>query len=100
MRHPCERWGRYGDLQRLVFLSVRDALHSPAHPDSKRQERRKQRDLARYGARVLKESRVTSCPVQKTNRRRELRDIQRRLQEEQKEFAKAIAARLLGRKVA
>lgn len=77
---------------------VRDYFASPGHPDSKRQARRKQRDCARYGGRRLKEASVTSCPVQRTRKRREVREMRRRLEAERKEFARTVAARLLGGK--
>jgi len=91
MRHPCER-GTQRELRRVVLFAVRDALNSPAHPDSKRQARRKERDLTRYGGRILKQASVTSCPV--------TREMRKRIREEQEKFAAACAARLLGRKYA
>lgn len=96
MRHSFDRWGHSGNLGRVIFLSVRDALTVPAHPDSKRQNRRKQRDLARHGARTLKRAGVVSCPAQKINKKREIKEMQQRMREEQKKMAKAVAARLLG----
>ena len=105
MRHPCDR-GRMGKLGKLVFLAVRDALYSPAHPDSKRQERRRQRDLARYGARIMKASGEVYCAGKSTNARkvlrRELREARERRREEtrreQLRMARAVAERLLGRR--
>lgn len=96
MRHSCER-GRQRELKQVIFLAVREALNAPAHPDSKRQDRTKRRDLARYGARVLKESCVTSCPIRKISKRKDFRDMQRRMAEEQREMARKIAARLQGK---
>lgn len=97
MRHPCERWGSNYTLKRLVFLAVRDALQQPAHPDSKRQARRRARDLERHGARVLKESCVTSCPVTRNSKKREVREMRHRLQAEQEKTASTVADRLLGK---
>lgn len=96
MRHPNER-GRQRELRQVVFLAVREALNAPAHPDSKRQERSKRRDLERYGARVLKESRVLSCPPVRCNKRREVRDMQRRLAEDRKRLALHLSLRLQGK---
>jgi hypothetical protein len=62
MRHPCER-GRQRDLKQVVFFAVREALNAPAHPDSKRQERRKRRDLERYGSRAFKTAEVSYTPM-------------------------------------
>ena len=77
--------------------AARDCFESPGHPDGKRQGRCKARNLARYGARILKRSGVFTCPVRRTNKRREARDMQRCLEEERKEMAAIVAARLLGR---
>lgn len=75
MRHPCGReiWQALG---KVVYVAVREALHNPPHPDSKRQARRKARDLERYGARMLKEVSVTSCPPQKNDKRQDIKTIQ------------------------
>lgn len=62
MRHPNER-GRQRELRQVVFLAVREALNAPAHPDSKRQARRRQRDLTRYGGRAFKMSEVSYTPM-------------------------------------
>jgi hypothetical protein len=97
MRHPCERWGTDRLLNKLIFLAVREALNAPAHPDSKRQDRRKQRDLTRYGARILKRDGVLSCPARKINGRRERKDMQRRLADERKEMARNVSLRLQGK---
>ncbi|CAM5998718.1 unnamed protein product [Sphagnum balticum] len=86
------------ELKTVVFLAVRSALYAPAHPDSKRQARRKQRDLTRYGARVLKQDHVTSCPPVRTNKRHELRHMRERMEIERKEYEAQVTARLLGRK--
>lgn len=51
---------------RTVAVSVqgaRDRFASPGHPDSKRHERCKARDLARYGARHFKMSEVSYTPM-------------------------------------
>lgn len=101
MRHPCER-GRQYELKQLIFLSVREALYAPAHPDSKRQERNKRRDLERYGARLLKESRVLSCPATANIRRDRKREIKRftaQLWQEQKVVAHIVARRLNGKEI-
>ena len=84
-------------LSEVIFLSVWDALISHPHPDSKRQDRRKRRDLERYGARILKQSSVSCSPAKKTSKRREIKAMRLRLQEERKEFARKIATRLMGR---
>lgn len=96
MRHPCERWGRQSDLQKLVFLSVREALYAPAHPDSKRQDRRKRRDLERYGARLLKQEHVVSCPANKFSKQREVKAMRARIEAENKNTAHHLARRLRG----
>jgi hypothetical protein len=96
MRHPCER-GAYRTLANLVLSAVRQAFDSPAHPDSKRQAKRRQRDLERYGARILKQSSVSCSPAKKTSKRREIKAMRLRLQVERKEFASKIATRLMGR---
>lgn len=99
MGRAYERWGSAQRLlARIVFLSVRDALNSCPHPDSKRQARRKRRDLERHGARVLKQSNVCIQVEQKTRKRREIKLMRARIKKEQEEFAKTVAARLLGRK--
>ena len=84
-------------LAQVVLRAIRDALESPAHPDSKRQDRRKRRDLERHGARILKQSSVSCSPAKKTNKRREIKAMRLRLQAERKEFASKIATRLTGR---
>ena len=84
-------------LAQVVLRAIRDALESPAHPDSKRQDRRKRRDLERHGARILKQSSVSCSPAKKTSKRREVKAMRLRLQEERKEFARKIATRLMGR---
>ena len=76
--------------------AARDCFESPGHPDGKRQRRCKARNLARYGARILKRSGVFTCPVRRTNKRREVRDMKRRLEQEQQKMAAIVAARLLG----
>jgi hypothetical protein len=96
MRHPCGR-GIYQSLGKVVFFAVREALNAPAHPDSKRQDRRKRRDLERYGARILKRDGVLSCPVMRINGWRERRDMQRRLADERKEMARNVSLRLQGK---
>jgi hypothetical protein len=93
-----DRWGNYPTLGRIVFLTVREALHGHPHPDSKRQERRKARDLTRYGARILKQARVTSCPVTRISKRREVKLMRQRIREENERQAREVAARLLGSK--
>ena len=92
------RWVNNRALTEVVFLSVRDALNSPAHPDSKRQARRKARDLERYGGRILKQSNVSCQPPVKISKRREFKEMRVRIQLEQVEFARKCTARLLGRK--
>lgn len=49
-RHPCDKWGRQPELARLVFLTIRKALHDPIrpHPDSKRTRRAKQEGRERH----------------------------------------------------
>lgn len=96
MRHNSLNWGRMGRLGRVIFLSVREALHAPAHPDSKRQDRRKARDLARYGARVLKRAGVVTCPIAQGHKRREFKEMQQRMREEEKKRTREVASRLLG----
>lgn len=96
LSNAYSRWGNAGYLGRIVFLSCRDSLNASAHPDSKRQDRRKRRDIARYGARTLKRAGVVSCPAQKINKKRELKEMQQRMREQEKRMAKAVAARLLG----
>jgi hypothetical protein len=96
MRHPCSK-GIYQSLGKVVFFAVREALNAPAHPDSKRQDRRKRRDLERYGARVLKRDGVISCPVTRTDGKRERRDMQRRLADERKQMARNVSLRLQGK---
>ena len=92
------RWTLQRGLTEVVFIAVRDALQSCPHPDSKRQARRKARDLERHGARILKASNVT---VQLGNnhprKRREIKELVKRHREEQAKFARECAARLLGR---
>jgi hypothetical protein len=91
------RWVAQRGLSEVIFLSVWDALISHPHPDSKRQDRRKRRDLERHGARILKQSSVSCSPAKKTNKRREVKAMRLRIQEERKEFARKIATRLMGR---
>jgi hypothetical protein len=91
------RWIPQRYLAQVVLRAIRDALESPAHPDSKRQSRRKDRDLERHGARILKQSSVSCSPAKKTSKRREVKAMRLRLQEERKEFASKIATRLMGR---
>jgi hypothetical protein len=91
------RWIPQRYLAQVVIRAIRDALESPAHPDSKRQDRRKRRDLERYGARILKQSSVSCSPAKKTSKRREIKAMRLRLQAERKEFASKIATRLMGR---
>ena len=91
------RWVPQRGLAEIIFLCVRDALYSHPHPDSKRQDRRKRRDLERYGARILKQSSVSCSPAKKTSKRREVKAMRLRLQAERKEFASKIATRLMGR---
>ena len=92
------RWVPQRGLAEIIFLCVRDALDpSPAHPDSKRQDRRKRRDLERHGARILKQSSVSCSPAKKISKRREVKAMRLRLQAERKEFASKIATRLMGR---
>lgn len=47
----------------VTVQGARDFLSSPGHPDSKRQQRCKQRSLTRHGARVLKQSGQVTSPV-------------------------------------
>jgi len=99
MIRPCRREIQKG-LKQVVFFAVREALNAPAHPDSKRQERRKRRDLERYGARVLKREYVVSCPdasISKRQQRHEMKMIILRDEREKKEFARKVAERLLGK---
>ena len=91
------RWMPQRYLAQVVLRAIRDALESPAHPDSKRQDRRKRRDLERHGARILKQSSVSCSPAKKTSKRREVKAMRLRLQVERKEFASKIATRLMGR---
>jgi hypothetical protein len=91
------RWIPQRYLAQVVIRAIRDALESPAHPDSKRQDRRKRRDLERHGARILKQSSVSCSPAKKTSKRREIKAMRLRLQAERKEFASKIATRLMGR---
>ena len=92
------RWVPQRGLAEIIFLCVREVLDpSPAHPDSKRQDRRKRRDLERYGARILKQSSISCSPAKKTSKRREIKAMRLRLQEERKEQAAIIAGRLLGK---
>jgi hypothetical protein len=91
------RWIPQRYLAQVVLRAIRDALESPAHPDSKRQDRRKRRDLERYGARILKQSSISCSPAKKTSKRREIKAMRLRLQAERKEFASKIATRLMGR---
>jgi hypothetical protein len=91
------RWIPQRYLAQVVLRAIRDALESPAHPDSKRQDRRKRRDLERYGARILKQSSVSCSPAKKTRKRAAIKEMRARLQEERKEFASKIATRLMGR---
>lgn len=85
-----------GQAVAYTVQGARDRFASPGHPDSKRQTRCKQRSLTRYGARILKQSGVTSCPPIRCNRRREFRDMQRRLAEDRKAVAELVAHRLMG----
>lgn len=96
MRHQCERWGSNPTLGKLVFLSVRVALYAPAHPDSKRQDRRKRRDLERYGARLLKQDHVLSCPAKKSSKKREVKSMRARMEAERESKAFEVARRLQG----
>jgi hypothetical protein len=99
MGRPYEQWGTPQRLlARIVFLSVRDALNARPHPDSKRQARRKARDLERYGARMLKVSNVTCQSPTRTSKRQEFKKIQLELKIEREQQARKVAARLLGRK--
>jgi hypothetical protein len=86
----CEKWIYCPIRGKFAFLSAWEPSMHP-HPDGKH------RDLVRHGARILKRSGVVSCPVQRTDKRRELRDMRNRLQMERKEFAMRVAARLAGR---
>ena len=92
------RWMPQRYLAQVVLRAIRDALESPAHPDSKRQDRRKRRDLERYGARILKQSSVSCSPAKKMRKRREIKLMMQRIREEQEKFAAKCAARLLGNK--
>jgi hypothetical protein len=92
------RWVPQRGLAEIIFLCVREVLDpSPAHPDSKRQDRRKRRDLERYGARILKQSSVSCSPAKKTRKRAEIKEMRARLQKEREQHAAIIARRLLGR---
>ena len=54
MRHPRDKWGPQEGLARLIFFTVRMALHEPRHPDHKRQRSTRGRDLTFHAARQLK----------------------------------------------
>jgi len=96
MRHPCSR-GIYQSLGKVVFLAVREALNAPAHPDSKRQDRRKRRDLERYGARILKRDGVLSCPARKNSEQQDAKRIVAQFRKDELFAARILAGRLNGR---
>lgn len=82
-------------LEQVVFLAVREALNAPAHPDSKRQDRRKQRDSQRYGARVLKSQGFYSCPIMsKRAKRAHEKLIWIKYKLERRAWAREVAERL------
>lgn len=52
-----------GQTVAVSVQGARDRFASPGHPDSKRQERRKLRDLTRHGGRALKMAEVSYTPM-------------------------------------
>lgn len=91
------KWVPQRALAEIIFLSVREVLAPvKGHPDSKRQARRKARDLTRYGARTLKATGEIYIPSPRPKKKRELKAMQHRMREEQEKFARECAARLLG----
>lgn len=73
-----------GQVLARTVQGASDRLMSPGHPDSKRQARRKQRDLARHGSREFKLSEAVYTPLL--------------LREEQRIFTGFVASRLMGRR--